>query len=1110
MDSSRNLDDNLFAALAVLMGFVEQSDVLAAMQLCADGNSSKLGEILVVQNKLSQSQYETLVEMVRRRQAEQNVDSEGALPTIDHISPDHHDPRNVPGLNSDVIPVSSPDNVASRPTNGSDDNVRVTAIGERFTKLESHAKGGIGEVFRAHDDQLGRIVALKELQSRYADDPAKVSRFFIEAEITASLEHPGIVPVHAIGRDDTTLPFYAMRFIQGESLRDAIHKFHDKANGRLDFSRHSLELQNLLTRFIAVCNAIQYAHSRGVIHRDIKPANIMLGDYGETLVVDWGMARVIGHQEEISVSQQEETIYPKSPHEKTSFGSAMGTPAFMSPEQARGKIDELGRRSDVYSLGATLYYLLTRKPPVIADSTSESLRKVAQGDFPRPKEVNSFVPAPLEAICLKAMKRERSERYSSARAMASDLQRWIADEPVSAHHDGAWDRITRWGRHHRGWVRAAMIAGCIVVVVVTLALGFVERSRRREIASRAEAVRRFYDSVNTVDKWLTGFTDALEFYPGTHNFRKQMLEEAAKDYESFTKDEMSEASLELERGRTLVRLGDIRRQLEQHDTAILAYEKAEEVFSKLAASTAVEPAPSLIDLAQSRLRKGVVTEARGEFRKARELYQSAVSDLTPLAERHTKDERLQDALVSALTTLGGFLVRTKQLAEAQRPLNEALNRQISRVNRTQLEPKARSLLLARLAEVQLALGHLHFERDDYTQAKAEFTNAVGNWDQIINEEGDVPRHLAAKSAARVYLGNATNPLGYYNEAEQEYRQAIDVYKNTVENSSNVPAYRHGLALAQCDLGQLLCELGRPNGAIDEHSKGHAALLDLVSLFPENVQYKKDLAVCLDNLGKILVELGRYDEALYAHEVAGDYFRQVVASPVGLLSYLDRYATCQSHLGHVHHRLKEYDKAVAAFQDAINALEQCLKNRPEGSSAQTTLAIVWELYGHALFQQGHIDSARQAYESAKELWGRVLKRAQVPDYFYRAANFHIMCPVESVRDAQVAVDFASKAVNAAPNHFQYQGTLAAAHFRAGSYQESAELCEKLLPESQGDLGRVLFFLCMAEQKLGKPEQARQHFDRAVEWAQQNRPGNYELLQLQIEAAALLGLDEPKDS
>jgi eukaryotic-like serine/threonine-protein kinase len=215
----------------------------------------------------------------------------------------------------------------------------------------------------ALDAELNREVALKQILDHHADDPSSRTRFVLEAEITGGLEHPGIVPVYGLGSYGDGRPYYAMRFVRGDSLKEVIAAFHADEDLKGDPGRRSLELRKLRRRFVDIWNAIDYAHTRGVLHRDIKPAIVVVGKHGETLVIDWGLAKPLGKAESGRPSD-ERTLMPSSASGSadTLPGSALGTPAYMSPEQAAGDLDRLGPWSDVYSLGGTLYCMLTGEP----------------------------------------------------------------------------------------------------------------------------------------------------------------------------------------------------------------------------------------------------------------------------------------------------------------------------------------------------------------------------------------------------------------------------------------------------------------------------------------------------------------------------------------------------------------------------------------------------------------------------------------------------------------------------------------------------------------------------------------------------------------------------
>jgi hypothetical protein len=244
-----------------------------------------------------------------------------------------------------------------------------------------------------------------------------------------------------------------MRFIKGDSLKQAVERFHAGAR-----DRSGLELRRLLRRFLDVCNAVEYAHSRGVVHRDIKPGNVIVGKHGETLIVDWGLAKPMGYVEP-DHDTGERTLMPSlaSGSAETLPGQVLGTPSYMSPEQAAGDLGKLGPASDVYSLGATLYCLLSGRPPFEGEA-GEVLRRVQRGAFAPPRQLDQSVDKALEAVCLKAMATKPEDRYASCRALAEDVERWMADEPTHAYRLPPLDRARRWVKRHRVTVTAAAAA----------------------------------------------------------------------------------------------------------------------------------------------------------------------------------------------------------------------------------------------------------------------------------------------------------------------------------------------------------------------------------------------------------------------------------------------------------------------------------------------------------------------------------------------------------------------------------------------------------------------------------------------------------------------------
>jgi aminoglycoside phosphotransferase (APT) family kinase protein len=346
-----------------------------------------------------------------------------------------------------------------------------------FASASFHKQGGLGVVLVAEEVGLGRIVALKCLKTQFARDVEAQQRFVREAETTARLEHPGIVPVYRRGHDVEGHPFYAMRFIQGETLGGAVQRWFQNGPTRR-IVRHDLEFRRLLRALVAVSETIAYAHARGVVHRDLKPDNIMLGPFGEVLVVDWGLAkRLAGGETETSTIADDTLIVDPT---RTVEGTIKGSPSFMSPEQAQGATTAIGPAADVYNLGATLYYVLTGRVPFAGNSTAAVLEKVRSGRFDTPRQVRSDVPKPLEAICLKAMANAREARYVDARELGSDLERWLADEPVSVYREPLAVRARRWIRR-RPAVAAALLTALVLFACGGFALAEAEQRRLAEL-----------------------------------------------------------------------------------------------------------------------------------------------------------------------------------------------------------------------------------------------------------------------------------------------------------------------------------------------------------------------------------------------------------------------------------------------------------------------------------------------------------------------------------------------------------------------------------------------------------------------------------------------------
>jgi len=915
-DTGRNL---LFGILALQNNFIGRDDLLAAFAAWVADKARPLAQFLVDRGALDHSRQALLDALVAEHLKQHGGDPDASLAAVSSLGSVRDDLKRLDDADLLASLVAAASRAAGRagdPWATETCTPSSRRAGERFRIVRFHREGGLGRVYVARDEELGREVALKEIRPDKVAEGDLRSRFVLEAEINGGLEHPGIVPVYSLGTYDDGRPFYVMRFVEGDSLKEAIESYH-RACPRPDPT--AVEFRKLLGRFIDVCEAIAFAHSKGVLHRDLKPHNVMLGRFGETLLIDWGLAKATGHREPVGPdAAREATLVPPSGSGHAPTIGVLGSPVYMSPEQAAGEAESLGPATDVYGLGAILFALLTGEPPVEGGAIDVVLDRARRGVIRSPRALNPNIPRPLEAVCLKALAPQPGDRYATALALGEEVEHWLADEPVSALPEAFTRRLGRWARRHRAWVQAAVAALLVIAMVaiaatvlVNLALGREKRARAGESRARTEAEQNFQAARQAVDDSFTLVSEEILFdEPGLQPLRQRLLQAALAYHERFLSERSRDKKLKRELARSQLRVAEITKQLGRQEEALTHYRACRAHFEEL-----VRDDPGDVEtrngLARCLIDSAAIETNLSNFDQAEECVRKALDFL-----EHAHDTELKMILAKALYTQARLANIRGHNSEARR-LDE-------RVISIQEQLVAERPETARL-KVDLSLYYSNFseiivEPSRRSEAIRMCERAIEIEESFLRDNPDSVLHRYNLGRARLAVGFQQMLAEHWAESAVALDSARIELERVVRQNPTVGRYRKSLAQACGRLGVVLQRSGgSPETVIRSLEQATELFEDLHKKDPQDAVPIHSLSGCYDDLGEAFARAGMVDKAIDRFRKSVEFTGKLIDRKHNDIFIIAGYSVGHANLGRALASARRHEEAVSSFRKAIEVV-----------------------------------------------------------------------------------------------------------------------------------------------------------------------------------------------
>jgi serine/threonine protein kinase len=846
-----------------------------------------------------------------------------------------------------------------------------------YTVIRPLAQGGMGRVITAWDEELSRRVALKEIHPSCADDQRYRQRFLQESIITAKLEHPGILPIYSRGVNSDEQPFFTMKLIDGQntkSLHTAIQDLHSENRSSAAFQSN---LKGLLRRLIDVCHTIGYAHSQYVCHRDLKPSNVLLGPFGETFVVDWGLAKIFHSTDPISDPILSFASSFTSPTH-TSLTDGVGTRGFIAPEAVSGDAIEDWPRLDIFSLGAILYCMLTGLAPRSKPSRNthgedhlEGQREFgtneSDGDvgIPRPSPMASYIPKAIESICIKAMSQDPRFRYATAMELAEDLDRFLTGQPVSVHREGFLDRATRWLNQNKT-LAITSLALALFLAIFTSVIALQQSYYSASLEEKSLNLSDSLDRELRLKQQETSARELAQVQGELASKREALALQALKTYtDVITTNEMLKNTQQL----------SLRRELLEKPLAIFEQIEQDEMYSGN---------PSWEYFAQ-------LARMSEELAKLSFEYGDRDQSIRWIEQSIQKYKKLLSVTEEPGVTEGKTLEASRRIAHSQVSLaglyrlqgthSMSLDRQLSSecflkandiLSNTKPVPGWSERLLSEKANLHVARGILAAENGDAQGMSDYFAQAIAEREELLRIawESEKQQTLSPNSTIatrefelemvrqdRAHLG-LTLRCGDIESHFQQFSKHIDFLKQQINLGASLESNRRALSWTQRHLGFHLLNYGQPEKGLEIMQAALDFRRQMTILYPSVTRYKIDLATTAFELSRIDAKFGRFEQAIeFAKEGIGVYrilFRELPTDS----TYQVNLVADLHFLGHLYLTHFLDDEARKSFEESLELANTLLASNPN-------IPVLKALYPELIWHRAQIYALQAEWKDASE-------------------------------------------------------------------------------------------------------------------------------------------------